>query len=296
MSMRWALRFWPDTRAMVDDVIGIDGTNHGTTQQPFDCAQIGCPPAVLQQAADSAFIRGLNSRAETFAGISYTEIYTRLDEFATPNSDPAHCTSCLHTGRGAITDVATQQLCPGDLSDHNAAGTVDPVPYALAVDALTHPGPANPARIPKSVCSQLLMPGVTSPQSAAAGLQAVLGLPALFSVGITPLAPAFTGAQNVKTEPPLACYVFAACTGGAAPTLRLSYTRRGHRIRILVQTLEGSQLVPVSGVTVRVGRHHARTGLRGRATLRFRGRRGKLVATLPGCNPASKTVRSDAPV
>ena len=24
MSMRWPLRFWPDTRAMVDDVIGID--------------------------------------------------------------------------------------------------------------------------------------------------------------------------------------------------------------------------------------------------------------------------------
>ena len=31
MSMRWALRFWPDTRAMVDDVIGIAGSNHGTT-------------------------------------------------------------------------------------------------------------------------------------------------------------------------------------------------------------------------------------------------------------------------
>jgi hypothetical protein len=195
-----------------------------------------------------------------------------------------------------ITNVATQQVCPGDLSEHNSAGTVDPVTYALAVDALRHPGPADPARVPESVCSQLFMPGVASPQSAAAGLQALAGLPGLFSVGITPLAPALTGIQNVKAEPPLACYVFAACTGTAAPTLRLSYTRHGRRIRVLVQTLEGNQLVPVPGVNVRLGRHHARTGVRGRATLRLRGPQGKLVATRRGCNPASKAVGSDAAV
>ncbi len=32
MLPRWALRFWPDTRAMVDDVIGFAPSNHGTTQ------------------------------------------------------------------------------------------------------------------------------------------------------------------------------------------------------------------------------------------------------------------------
>jgi triacylglycerol esterase/lipase EstA (alpha/beta hydrolase family) len=288
MSMRWALRFWPDTRPMVDDVIGMDGTNHGTTQQPPGCASVGCPPADIQQGANSAFIRALNSRTETFAGISYTEIYTRLDEVATPNSDAAHCTSCLHTGHGTITNVATQQVCPGDLSEHNTAGTIDAVTYAIGVDALKHPGPADPARVPKSVCSQLLMPGVTSPQAAAAGLQALEGLPGLLSVAITPLAPIVTGVKNVKAEPPLECYVFAACTGASAPTLKLSATRRRHRIRALVRTLEGSQLVPVPGATVTLHGHRARTGARGIATLPAH--HGRLIARRAGCNPASRTV------
>ena len=288
MSMRWALRFWPDTRAMVEDVIGIDGTNHGTTQQAPGCAGIGCPPADWQQGADSAFIHALNSRAETVPGISYTEIYTRRDEVATPDYDAAHCTSCLHTGRGAITNVATQQLCPGDLNEHNTAGTIDPIAYALGVDALTHPGPADPGRVPKSVCSQLLMPGVTSPQAAAAALQEFEGLPGVLSVAITPLAPILTGVQNVKAEPPLDCYVFAACAGASAPTLRLSFTRRHHRIRALVRTLEGSRLVPVPGATVKLHGHRTRTGARGLATLPAG--HGRLVARRAGCNPASRTV------
>jgi hypothetical protein len=291
MSMRWALRFWPDTRAMVEDVIGMDGTNHGTTQQPPNCASVGCPPADWQQGSSSAFIAALNSGAETFAGVSYTEIYTRLDEVATPNSEAAHCTSCVHTGHGAVTNVATQQVCPLDLSEHNTAGTIDPVTYALGIDALTHPGPADPARIPKSVCSQLLMPGVSSPQAAAAGLQALEGLPGLLSVAITPLAPIATGIRNVTAEPPLDCYVFATCTGAAAPTLRLSYTRRGHRLRVLIRTLEGSRLVPVPGARVAIGRRHALTGRRGRATLMIRPlRRYRVTATRQGCNPAVRIV------
>ncbi len=31
MSPRFALRFWPDTRAMVEDYIGLASSNHGTT-------------------------------------------------------------------------------------------------------------------------------------------------------------------------------------------------------------------------------------------------------------------------
>src|SRR4030088_1509521 len=30
MVPRWALRFWPDTRAMVDDLVGLSPSNHGT--------------------------------------------------------------------------------------------------------------------------------------------------------------------------------------------------------------------------------------------------------------------------
>ena len=48
MSMRWALRFWPDTRPMVDDVIGFAGSNHGTTGGG------GCPTAARRPAGSRA--------------------------------------------------------------------------------------------------------------------------------------------------------------------------------------------------------------------------------------------------
>jgi hypothetical protein len=77
MSMRWALRFWPDTRRMVDDVIGMAGSNHGTTAAALSLpAGSKLPPASLQQKAGSNFVSALNSGAETFQGISYTEIFS----------------------------------------------------------------------------------------------------------------------------------------------------------------------------------------------------------------------------
>jgi hypothetical protein len=147
MSMRWALRFWPDTRAMVDDVIGFAGTNHGTTVLgACVTGQTACPPADWQQGAGSKFITALNSRAETFKGISYTEVFTHTDEVVQPNHGPT-ATTPLHTGGGAITNIATQDICPLDLYEHLTIGTVDPVAYALAMDALNHAGPAAASRI-----------------------------------------------------------------------------------------------------------------------------------------------------
>ncbi|HET6153285.1 MAG TPA: hypothetical protein VFE15_10025, partial [Marmoricola sp.] len=74
MSMRWALRFWPDTRAMVDDVIGMAGSNHGTSALGTLSAKGSkMPPASWQQGANANFIKALNSGTETFKGISYTE-------------------------------------------------------------------------------------------------------------------------------------------------------------------------------------------------------------------------------
>ena len=84
MVPRWAFRFWPDTRAMVDDDIGLDASNHGTQNSEFCAAVKSCPAAFWQQRASAEFIKALNSFKETFAGISYTEIYSRNDEVVTP--------------------------------------------------------------------------------------------------------------------------------------------------------------------------------------------------------------------
>ena len=102
MSMRWALRFWPDTRRMVDDVIGMAPPNQGTTAAAAAC-QPGvtrCVPALWQQDDGAAFIAALNSRAETFRGISYTNTFTRTDEEVQPSLDAETAASSLRTGDG----------------------------------------------------------------------------------------------------------------------------------------------------------------------------------------------------
>jgi hypothetical protein len=208
MSMRWALRFWPDTRVMVDDVIGMAGSNHGTSLVGFCRPGVtSCPPADWQQGTNAAFIAALNSGAETFPGISYTEIFTHTDEVVVPNRTDAASSSALHTGDGHITDVSIQDICPLDLDEHLAIGTIDPVAYALVMDALGHAGPAAPSRIARSVCTQLIQPGV-DPVEARTYLQILAAAPGLLSVS-TPDAN-LVGAPEVKAEPALRCYVYAA--------------------------------------------------------------------------------------
>ena len=164
MLPRWVLRFWPDTRAMVDDDIGFAASNHGTTGAEILC-QIPCAAADWQQSDKSQFIAALNSYQETFPGISYTEVYSHIDEIVTPNSDDTGSSS-VHGGGGEITNVAIQDVCPADPSEHLAIGTQDYVAYDLAIDALEHPGPADPARAQAndpSICTPpplKLMPGI----------------------------------------------------------------------------------------------------------------------------------------
>src|SRR5438270_1891252 len=81
MVPRWALRFWPDTRAMVDDVVGAAGPNHGTIVANTACnGTRPCQPSDWQSKTTSNFIAALNSGQETFPGISYTEVYSHYDE------------------------------------------------------------------------------------------------------------------------------------------------------------------------------------------------------------------------
>jgi len=201
MVPRWALRFWPDTRAMVDDQIGFAGSNHGSAADPT-CAT-GCSPAFQQQHAGSEFLKALNSGQETFPGISYTEIYTHNDEVVTPNADDSGSSS-LHGGGGMITNVAIQDACPADTNEHLRVGTVDPAAYALAIDALSHPGPATDPAAPFAAteCPPLkpFMPGVNPATEAADEIGA--GVALFTNIGAYP---------PVQSEPPLKCYVTASC-------------------------------------------------------------------------------------
>src|SRR5438067_4939867 len=59
---RWALRWWPDTRAMVDDYIGIAPSAHGGTAVNTMCSgPEGCAPALWEQTYTSHVVRDVNS-------------------------------------------------------------------------------------------------------------------------------------------------------------------------------------------------------------------------------------------
>jgi triacylglycerol esterase/lipase EstA (alpha/beta hydrolase family) len=204
MVPRWALRFWPDTRALVDDLIGLDPSNHGTLSAEYCRTTRSCPIAHWEQMASAAFIAALNSRQETFAGISYTAIYSRTDEVVTPNLDDSGSSS-LRGEEGDVNNVAIQDICPADASEHLAMGSYDAVGYALALDALTHDGPASTARIPLTVCAQPFQPGV-NPAT----------FPADWGAYLAAIGNAESSAKQVSAEPPLKCYVFADCPIAAA--------------------------------------------------------------------------------
>ncbi|MGI8677729.1 MAG: esterase/lipase family protein [Jatrophihabitans sp.] len=193
MVPRWALKWWPDTRAMIDDLVGIDPSNHGTLDAQPICLP-GCAPSIWQQRNGSAFLTALNAGQETYPGISYTQMYTATDEVVVPNLGPA-ASSALHTGPGRISNVLVQAICPVHLADHLTMGTFDPVAYALVIDALSHDGPADAARVARSVCTEPTIPGL-NPVSVLANFTR-LATVAATQVALYPHVPA---------EPPLAAY------------------------------------------------------------------------------------------
>ena len=209
MSPRWALRFSPDTRHKVDDLISLSGSNHGGVIGDLICGPFadvdpsgvfGCEPAFWQQRLESAFIAKLNEGYETVREVDYTAVYTIYDGVL-PENGTSTPTSALKGGRNVV-NVSLQDVCPANTAAHNASGTYDPVAWAIALDALEHKGPANVARIlggsaPGSspICAETLMPGVdpASFDSNLARMEEAVGT-ALFN------------AAHVEAEPPLACY------------------------------------------------------------------------------------------
>lgn len=204
MIGRWALRFWPDTRAMVDDLVGLAPSNHGTIDAQGVCAA-PCAPSIWQQRAGSTFLTALNEPYETFRGISYTSVYTHTDEVVVPNLNESGSSS-LRTGPGARANIALQQICPLDTSEHLAIGTYDNVAWTLALDAITHAGPASRTRAAAArPCGQPLMPGV-SPAA----------FPGNFARVGTTAGQQLLTYPKVAREPALKCYVFASCPAGFA--------------------------------------------------------------------------------
>ena len=162
MVPRWALRFWPDVRDRVSDLVALGPTNAGSDALRAGCAQ-GCSAAFWQQSSGSRFEQALNSERRTFAGVDYTVVVSTGDTVVTPvpqaSALPAEPGGGAVAGNGAI---AVQDVCPGRTVEHGPLGLSDAASFALVVDALRNPGPADAARIAASTCTRAQAQGITA--------------------------------------------------------------------------------------------------------------------------------------
>jgi triacylglycerol esterase/lipase EstA (alpha/beta hydrolase family) len=142
MMPRYFIRFLGGD-ALVDDLVGLAPSNHGTsaTGDPGNpltgpLMEEGCP-ACLQQTAGSEFLTNLNAGDETPGEVSYTNLTTRYDTVVVP-----HTSGYLEPGP-LTTNLTLQDVCATDLAEHVQI-PMSATAIALTLDALSHPGPADP--------------------------------------------------------------------------------------------------------------------------------------------------------
>jgi triacylglycerol lipase len=126
---------------VVDDLVGIAPSNHGTSllgngENPLASLVGVLCRSCQQQAAGSPFLTALNSGDETPGPVSYTQITTRYDEVVIPHTSG-------HLADGPLTtNLTVQDLCPHVYAEHvtlpQARVTRSIVLHALSVD-----GPAR---------------------------------------------------------------------------------------------------------------------------------------------------------
>jgi triacylglycerol esterase/lipase EstA (alpha/beta hydrolase family) len=122
--------------SVVDDLVGLSPSNHGTTNPAAGPAGGSCP-ACRQQVAGSDFLTALNSGDESPGDVSYTQVVTRYDEVVIPY------TSGYLAPDANVTNLTIQDKCPSDTSDHLRMPYDSPV-IQITLDALAHAGPASP--------------------------------------------------------------------------------------------------------------------------------------------------------
>jgi pimeloyl-ACP methyl ester carboxylesterase len=123
---------------VVDDVIGLAPSSHGTTNPLAGPAGVfGCI-ACAQQRAGSAFMRKVNQPPPEAPGPAwYTTVTTKHDEVVTPYRSQA-------LAGDHATNVILQDRCPADPFEHVTI-VGDPVALQWAINALGRPGAADPA-------------------------------------------------------------------------------------------------------------------------------------------------------
>lgn len=189
---RWAIRWWPNVGATVDDLISLGGLVKGHPALAAGCGPQPCPEWAHAMGEASPFMRAASTPSETPPPVDATAIFTETDDVIQPPAvaqfDPAP---------NAV-DVGVEDLCPGRSVGGHVGLLYDGAVYGVVLDALRHPGPASVARLPDAACDER-MPGV-DPTGASVRMHAELlqGSPAVLAAG----------APGSSSEPkPLPAYV-----------------------------------------------------------------------------------------
>ncbi|GGM53452.1 hypothetical protein GCM10012275_25600 [Longimycelium tulufanense] len=191
----WVQRFWPDLPSRVTDVISLGSPFQGSKLANLcnlsGAALVGCPQSFWQYRWHSNWSRALVAKPVP-DGPAFTSIYTLTDQFAIPGRESSFLPGARHVG--------VQEICPARPLPEHLMLAVDAVAYALTLDALSHDGPADPARVPRSVCNRLLMP-----------LDVVEALKTLPNMALEAIFHAVPDAANmltgwVREEPPVRDY------------------------------------------------------------------------------------------
>lgn len=192
LEPRWALKYWPDIRTLVGDLVAMSGVAHGFTETEVLCSS-ECIAPFWQMKPNAKFIKALNNGDETPGDVSYTSVYSRSDQFVWLANGPQNPWDESAKINGAA-NIAIQDVCPGRQVEHVQA-IYDAAIYAVIMDALTHDGPANAGRIDKAVCAQAAMPGVD------------MGTAMSKTIEIDHDLMVLTGEHHLKAEPASASYV-----------------------------------------------------------------------------------------
>jgi hypothetical protein len=143
MMPRYYIKFLGGA-GVVDDLVGLSPSNHGTTNPGAFVTGATVCEACAQQMAGSAFLANLNAGDETPGPVSYTVLETKYDEVVTP-----YWSEFLAPGPRTA-NILLQDACPAEVIDHHEMPN-DGLAFRWTLQALGRPGPADPSQPPSCV-------------------------------------------------------------------------------------------------------------------------------------------------
>ncbi|KJZ72440.1 hypothetical protein HIM_08109 [Hirsutella minnesotensis 3608] len=166
LNVQWAFKYWPSTRKVVSNHVALSADFKGTIFANFiDVTGLSDAPAVVQQEANSKFVKTLQTEGGDSAYVPTTSIYSAFfDEVVQPQKGDK-ASAFIEDVRGVgVTNAELQAVCPGKpaggLYTHEST-LVNPLTFALAKDAITNGGPAQLERLNlDEICEQHVTPGL----------------------------------------------------------------------------------------------------------------------------------------